>query len=55
MITGLRQAGTNGRPRGSNSSLFWDAKFVADAPAGQRWPPEKARGCGVMWAADGRT
>lgn len=38
-------------PEGMSGSLLWDTRFVACTFAGQEWTVEKARVCGVIWAA----
>lgn len=41
-------------PKGMSGSLLWDTKFVACANAGMGWSPERARICGLLWAAQPR-
>jgi len=41
-------------PKGMSGSLLLDTKFVACANAGIPWSPDRARICGLLWAAHPR-
>ncbi len=38
-------------PKGMSGSLLWDTKYVRCLRTGEEWSPEKARVCGLVWAA----
>jgi len=38
-------------PKGMSGSLLWDTKYVSCLQGGKDWSPDKARVCGLVWAA----
>lgn len=38
-------------PKGMSGSLLWDTRYLACKLAGEEWSPDRARVCGLVWAA----